>query len=251
MATPAFFNYEQYMTAKLAQVQAGWTMTKLMSVFAENGFVGADGAYAHFVRFGVAEDVAPNTSFNANEYYVAKAAAMGGDWTADSVAKAIADNGMTVLEHYLAFPGKGEGEVAEGATYPVADGQKVPSSVTSSTQTLTVGQDTITGTTGNDIFNAVIIDNQNTLQPGDSIDGGAGHDVLNADLGTSALFAATPEIKNVEVIKFRAQANAKDSGSNNVAGSDTNTAARLDAERISTGDDGKVQLWSQDTAPTS
>ena len=308
MATPAFFDYETYMTNKLAQVQnadpaAGWTMTKLMDSFAQNGFVGADGAYAHFVQFGAAEEIAPNADFNANEYYAAKAAqfygvepkavtefqianvkqiitsngmnawthyqqfgsaegvnpsnafdadaylaakavAMGDGWTAEKVAEAIKGNGMTVLEHYLQYAGTGENEVAKGATYPVPDDQKVPSSVTSTTYDLTVGQDSLSGTIGNDTFNAFIFDNQNTLQSGDRIDGGAGHDVLNADLGTSALFAATPEIKNVEVIKFRAQANAADNGSNNVA---NDAAARIDAERIQAGDDGKLQLWSQDS----
>lgn len=308
MATPAFFDYETYMTNKLAQVQnadpaAGWTMSKLMDSFAQNGFVGADGAYAHFVQFGSAEEVAPNADFNANEYYAAKAAqfygvepkavtefqianvkqiitsngmnawthyqqfgsaegvnpsnafdadaylaakavAMGDGWTAEKVAEAIKGNGMTVLEHYLQYAGTGENEVAKGATYPVPDDQKVPSSVTSTTYDLTVGQDSLSGTIGNDTFNAFIFDNQNTLQSGDRIDGGAGHDVLNADLGTSALFAATPEIKNVEVIKFRAQANATDNGSNNVANA---AAARIDAERIQAGDDGKLQLWSQDS----
>lgn len=308
MATPAFFDYETYMTNKLAQVQnadpaAGWTMTKLMDSFAQNGFVGADGAYAHFVQFGSAEEVAPNADFNANEYYAAKAAqfygvepkavtefqianvkqiitsngmnawthyqqfgsaegvnpsnafdadaylaakavAMGDGWTAEKVAEAIKGNGMTVLEHYLQYAGTGENEVAKGATYPVPDDQKVPSSVTSTTYDLTVGQDSLSGAIGNDTFNAFIFDNQNTLQSGDRIDGGAGHDVLNADLGTSALFAATPEIKNVEVIKFRAQANAADNGSNNIA---NDAAARIDAERIQAGDDGKLQLWSQDS----
>ena len=155
-------------------------MSKLVEAFAQNGCVGADGAYAHFVQFGAAEEVAPNADFNANEDYAAKAAqfygvepkavtefqianvkqvitsngmnawthyqqfgsaegvnpsnafdadaylaakavAMGGDWTAAIVVKAIADNGMTVLEHYLTYGGKGESEVAQGATFPVPD----------------------------------------------------------------------------------------------------------------------------------
>lgn len=308
MATPAFFNYETYMTNKLVQVQAadpsaGWTMAKLMSVFAQNGFVGADGAYAHFVQFGAAEEVSPNADFNANEYYAAKAAqfygvepktvtefqianikqaiasngmnawthyqqygsaegvnpsnafdanaylaakalAMGDGWTVEKVADAIQANGMTVLGHYLAYAGKGAGEVAANATFPVPEGQKVPSSVTSTTYDLTVGQDSLSGTSGNDTFNATIFDNQNTLQSGDRIDGGAGHDVLNADLGSSQKFAITPEIKNVEVIKFRAEAQSGGTdGDNNI----TAEGARIDAERIQAGDDGKLQLWSQDS----
>ena len=70
-------------------------MSKLVEAFAQNGFVGADGAYAHFVQFGAAEEVAPNADFNANEYYAAKAAQFYG--------------------------GKGESEVAQGATFPVPD----------------------------------------------------------------------------------------------------------------------------------
>lgn len=74
---------------------------------------------------------------------------MGDGWTAEKVAEAIKGNGMTVLEHYLQYAGTGENEVAKGATYPVPDDQKVPSSVTSTTYDLTVGQDSLSGTIGN------------------------------------------------------------------------------------------------------
>ena len=238
MATPAFFDYEVYMTNKLAQVQnaeptAGWTMTKLMEVFAENGFVGAEGAYAHFTQFGAAEEVAPNASFNANEYYAAKAAqfygvepknvtefqianvkqiitsngmnawthyqqfgsaegvnpsnafdadaylaakavAMGDGWTAAKIADAIKANGMTVLDHYLTYAGKGEGEVAEGATFPVPDDKKVPSNNPGQTYNLTKEIDSFTGTAGDDKF----VGSESTTQAADQIDGGAGDDTF-------------------------------------------------------------------------
>lgn len=268
MATPAFFNYEFYMGAKLVQMQkadpeGNWTMTKLVDAFAQNGFMGEDGAYDHFVQYGAAEEVAPNADFNPSEYYAAKAAqfygvepsavtelqianvkalinnagmnawthyvqygsnegvnpsnafdadaylaakaaAMGGDWTAESVAKAISDAGMTVLEHYLTYGGKGEGEVAEGATFPVADDQKVPSDVTGNTYELTVDRDTFTGTSQDDQF---VADEKNvngtptaTLNASDTLDGGDGFDTLTTYGDKNAQVLATASISNIEKV---------------------------------------------------
>ena len=50
MANPTWFNYEFYMGAKLAQMQkadpaGNWTTSKLVDAFAQNGFLGEDGAY--------------------------------------------------------------------------------------------------------------------------------------------------------------------------------------------------------------
>lgn len=241
VAPNQYFNANEYYYAKAAQYFEVKTATATQAAAVAKLIQDAGmNAWTHYQKYGSDEGVNPSNAFDADAYLAAKAAAMGGDWTADSIAKAIADNGMTVLEHYLIFAGTGEGEVPAGATYPVSGGVVVTEPIY-----LTTGQDILSGTSGDDTFNATIFDNQNTLQSGDRIDGGAGHDVLNADLGTSALFAATPEIKNVEVIKFRAQANASDRGSNNVANDDD--AARIDAERIQAGDDGKLQLWSQDS----
>lgn len=77
MATPKWFDANAYMQNKLAQLKAqepdaGWTLDKLYDAFREGGFVGAEGQYEHFVKFGAAEEVAPNAYFNADEYYVAK-----------------------------------------------------------------------------------------------------------------------------------------------------------------------------------
>lgn len=240
VAPNQYFNANEYYYAKAADyfgVTAA-TATQAAAVAKMIQDTGMN-AWTHYQQFGSAEGVNPSNAFDANAYLTAKATAMGGDWTAAKVAEAIAANNMTVLEHYMQFAGAGDGEVPAGATYPVSGGVVVTEPIY-----LTVAQDILSGTSGNDTFNATIFDNQNTLQSGDRIDGAAGHDVLNADLGTSAQFAATPEIKNVEVIKFRAQANAIDNGSNNVA---NDAAARIDAERIAAGDDGKLQLWSQDS----
>lgn len=95
---------------------------------------------------------------------------------------------------------------------------------------LTRNQDNITGTAGNDTFNAYIFDNGNTLQSGDFIDGGVGTDTLYADLGSSAVFAITPIVRNVENISIRAQSNMTDSGANNLAGGNR---VIVDFERVS------------------
>ena len=271
--TPKWFDYEFYMSAKLAQLQAAepandWTVAKLVDAFAQNGFMGEEGAYAHFVQYGAAEEVAPNAEFNASEYYAAKAAqfygvepsavtelqianvkalineadmnawthyvqygsnegvnpsnafdadaylaakaaAMGGDWTADSIAKAISDAGMTVLEHYLTYGGKGEGEVAEGATFPVSDDQKVPSNNPGETFTLTAGRDVFTGGDGDDVFNANLLLNPSTgavttpsFNVTDELDGGAGNDTLNVELTGALTQDNLGSVKNVENVNF-------------------------------------------------
>ena len=249
---PAWFDYETYMANKLAQMQktdpaGNWTVSKLVDVFAQNGFLGEDGAYEHFVQFGANEDVAPNADFNASEYYAAKAAQFygvepsavtelqianvkaiiaengmnawthyvqygsdegvnpsnafdadayldaktaalvaagekqpdGSEWTPEAVQKAISDAGMTVLEHYLQYAGTGEGEVAQGVTFPVPDDQKVPSNNPGETFTLTTGIDTFIGGDGDDIFNATESEGNSTLTALDKLDGGAGEDTLN------------------------------------------------------------------------
>lgn len=94
---------------------------------------------------------------------------------------------------------------------------------------LTLGQDNITGTAGNDTFNAYIFDNSNTWQSGDYTDGGAGTDTLYADMGSSQNFAVTPITRGIENIVVRAQSRAGDTGDNNVSGEGR---VIIDAERI-------------------
>lgn len=294
MATPAFFDYEVYMTNKLAQVQnaeptAGWTMTKLMEVFAENGFVGAEGAYAHFTQFGAAEEVAPNASFNANEYYAAKAAqfygvepknvtefqianvkqiitsngmnawthyqqfgsaegvnpsnafdadaylaakavAMGDGWTAAKIADAIKANGMTVLDHYLTYAGKGEGEVAKDATFPVPDDKKVPSNNPGQTYNLTKEIDSFTGMAGDDKF----VGSAETTQAADQIDGGAGDDTFTF-VGANKTDAATlvlPTMTSIENLVF-SQNDSKTIDASAIAGLKTVTLDKHDLANAS------------------
>ena len=276
MANPTWFDYEFYMGAKLAQMQkadpaGNWTTGKLVDAFAQNGFLGEDGAYEHFVQFGANEDVAPNADFNASEYYAAKAAQFygvepsavteldianvkaiiaengmnawthyvqygsdegvnpsnafdadayldaktaalvaagekqpdGSEWTPEAVQKAISDAGMTVLEHYLQYAGTGEGEVAQGVTFPVPDDQKVPSNNPGETFTLTTGIDTFIGGGGDDIFNATESEGHSTLTALDKLDGGAGEDTLNivqtAAVDTTAAGATVTSMEKVNI----------------------------------------------------
>ena len=273
MANPTWFDYEFYMGAKLAQMQkadpaGNWTTGKLVDAFAQNGFLGEDGAYEHFVQFGANEDVAPNADFNASEYYAAKAAQFygvepsavteldianvkaiiaengmnawthyvqygsdegvnpsnafdadayldaktaalvaagekqpdGSEWTPEAVQKAISDAGMTVLEHYLQYAGTGEGEVAQGVTFPVPDDQKVPAEVTGNTYVLTPDRDAIVGTNGSDVIIGATQDGKGTFTSGDSIDGGEGVDTLKL-YGVDGVSKGLQTVKNVEQLE--------------------------------------------------
>ena len=270
---PAWFDYETYMANKLAQMQktdpaGNWTTGKLVDAFAQNGFLGEDGAYEHFVQFGANEDVAPNADFNASEYYAAKAAQFygvepsavtelqianvkaiiaengmnawthyvqygsdegvnpsnafdadayldaktaalvaagekqpdGSEWTPEAVQKAISDAGMTVLEHYLQYAGTGEGEVAQGVTFPVPDDQKVPAEVTGNTYVLTPDLDAIVGTNGSDVIIGATQDGEGTFTSGDSIDGGEGVDTLKL-YGVNNVNKGLQTVKNVEQLE--------------------------------------------------
>lgn len=273
MANPTWFDYEFYMGAKLAQMQkadpaGNWTTGKLVDAFAQNGFLGEDGAYEHFVQFGANEDVAPNADFNASEYYAAKAAQFygvepsavteldianvkaiiaengmnawthyvqygsdegvnpsnafdadayldaktaalvaagekqpdGSEWTPEAVQKAISDAGMTVLEHYLQYAGTGEGEVAQGVTFPVPDDQKVPAEVTGNTYVLTPDLDAIVGTNGSDVIIGATQDGKGTFTSGDSIDGGEGVDTLKL-YDVNNVNKGLQTVKNVEQLE--------------------------------------------------
>lgn len=245
MATPKWFDANAYMQNKLAQLKAqepdaGWTLDKLYDAFREGGFVGAEGQYEHFVKFGAAEEVAPNAYFNADEYYAAKAheyygdkfdgseeqiatvkamikdagmnawthyqqfgsaegvnpsnafdasdycaakaeamnkagqkAPDGTDWTAEKIAKAIDDAGMSVLEHYLTYAGTGEGEVAAGSIFPVPEDEQVVVPNPGETVVVNGSATTYTGTAGDDTFYA-----PEGLQEYNTLDGGEGNDTL-------------------------------------------------------------------------
>ncbi|NRF66804.1 hypothetical protein HLB44_07400 [Aquincola sp. S2] len=94
---------------------------------------------------------------------------------------------------------------------------------------MTMGQDFLSGTPGNDVIQARIFNNSNSWQSGDWTDGGAGNDRIEADMGSSAVFSVTPETTGVEQIAVRAQSHQTDSGDNNVSNF---SRVQIDAERI-------------------
>lgn len=247
MATPKWFDAQIYMQNKLAQMQAtdpDYSWDELYDAFRDAGFVGEEGQYEHFVKFGAAEEVAPNAYFDADEYYAAKAkqyyeeelkqeftgseeqianvknliktagmnawthyqqfgsaegvdpsnafdasaycaakaeamnkagqkAPDGTEWTAEKIADAIADAGMSVLEHYMTYAGTGEGEVEAGATYPVPDDDQMPNP--GDTVVIDGSATTYNGTAGDDTF---YLKTGVVLQEYDTLDGGEGNDTL-------------------------------------------------------------------------
>lgn len=269
MATPKWFDAQIYMQNKLAQMQAtdpDYSWDELYDAFRDAGFVGEEGQYEHFVKFGAAEEVAPNAYFNADEYYAAKAkqyyeevlkqeftgseeqiahvksliknegmnawthyqqfgsaegvnpsnafdasdycaakaeamikagqkAPDGTDWTAEKIADAIANAGMSVLEHYLTFAGTGEGEVAAGSTYPVSEDEQVVLPNPGETFVLKEGIEQLQGTSGDDVFKA----EGGVMDAGDVTDGGAGNDTLEV-YGNAALNGTFTNIENLSVI---------------------------------------------------
>lgn len=73
------------------------------------------------------------------------------------------------------------------------------------TFTLTVGEDKLTGTAGNDTFNALIVQAndasaKDTLESFDVLDGGAGTDTLNATINSGT---PAPVLKNIENVNLR------------------------------------------------
>lgn len=111
---------------------------------------------------------------------------------------------VAALQEKIADAGDAIGGVASGQTF-----------------TLTTNQDTLTGTAGNDTFNAGIqlaadgTTEIDTVQSFDSINGGAGTDTLNATINSGAA-TVTPSLTSVEIVKIRS---TKDGSGLNLSGS--------------------------------
>ena len=117
MADPKWFEEDYYLEQKLAQLQAtdkSWAdkdVDDVKSAFAAAGLT----AYEHFVAYGNAEWVSPNSAFDVNYYLASKAvqcnniAADGKtDWTVKDVVDAFEAAGLSAWEHYTLY-GAAEG----------------------------------------------------------------------------------------------------------------------------------------------
>ena len=219
VAPNAYFDADEYYAAKAKQyyeeeLKQEFTGSEYQIATVKT-LINAAGynAWTHYQQFGSAEGVNPSNAFDASDYCAAKAEAMnkaeqkapdGTEWTAEKIAEAIEQAGMSVLEHYMTYAGTGEGEVAAGSSYPVSEDEQVVLPNPGETFTLTAGVDNLVGTAGDDIFSAVNDDaDKPVLGDFDSIDGGAGNDTLNiTDTATAAdaefSFPANFSMKSVE-----------------------------------------------------
>lgn len=204
VAPNAYFNANEYYAAKAALFYGDKFDGSELQIAQVKALINKEGmnAWTHYQQFGSAEGVNPSNAFDASDYCAAKAAAMikagqkapdGTDWTAEKIAKAIDDAGMSVLEHYLTYAGTGEGEVAAGSTYPVPEDEQVVVPNPGETVVVNEHATTYTGTAGDDTFYVTT-----TLREYHTLDGGEGNDTLvmydHALAGT---------IKNIENLVVR------------------------------------------------
>ena len=105
---PTWFDANFYMASKLAQMQAtdpegNWTAETLKAAFAENGFTGTEGIYAHYDKYSLAEETSPSQYLDADYYLAAKLEQMkktDPSYTMDQLLAAFKESGLTVGEHY-------------------------------------------------------------------------------------------------------------------------------------------------------
>lgn len=232
VAPNAYFDADEYYAAKAKQyyeeeLKQEFTGSEYQIATVKT-LINAAGynAWTHYQQFGSAEGVNPSNAFDASDYCAAKAEAMnkagqkapdGTDWTAEKIAKAIDDAGMSVLEHYLTYAGTGEGEVAAGSTYPVSEDEQVVVSKPGETFFLTDQIDNVKGTAGDDVFKAP----DNTMGAFDTVDGGAGNDTLEVYGESAELKGTYTNIENLVIVDAAMANNNQDIDLSSFSGSFT------------------------------
>lgn len=109
MAVPNWFDYKAYFNNKLAALGEGWDALGLKAAFEDAGYAyDAGGMYQHFMDFGNAEGVSPNSWFNAGEYLYNKAAQYYNTSSVTpnhvtSMAKAMEGAGMSPWDHFHTY----------------------------------------------------------------------------------------------------------------------------------------------------
>lgn len=181
-------------------------------------------ALDHFTTYGMtaAEDRAPNGTVAGNPiteasllaYAMANADLRSAFGIADNATTLTAAQQNSLISHFYQY-GYSE-DRADPPTTVV-----VPNPNQGETYSLTINQDTLTGTSGNDTFNAGIqlasdgTTEIDTVQSFDTINGGAGTDTLSATVNSGAA-TVTPTLTNVENVTIRS---TKDSSGLNLSGS--------------------------------
>ncbi|MBS7793110.1 hypothetical protein KTR66_24220 [Roseococcus sp. SDR] len=153
-------------------------------------------AWSHFINFGVVENRGTGTfsgNFNAAAYLAANP---------DVQAAVTAGTIRSAFEHFILY-GAAEGRVGVSTT-----GQVLNTTNPGATTTLTVNEDNLTGSGGNDTFNAPGVTTAfggaaNTLNGADRINGGGGTDTLNATLSGNAAGFTAPTLVSVENVAVR------------------------------------------------
>lgn len=228
VAPNAYFDADEYYAAKAAQYYGEAFTGSELQIAQVKALINKEGmnAWTHYQQFGSAEGVNPSNAFDASDYCAAKAEAMnkagqkapdGTDWTAEKIAKAIDDAGMSVLEHYLTYAGTGEGEVAAGSTYPVSEDEQVVVSKPGETFFLTDQIDNVKGTAGDDVFKAP----DNTMGAFDTVDGGAGNDTLEVYGESAELKGTYTNIENLVIVDAAKANNDQDIDLSSFSGSFT------------------------------
>lgn len=223
------FNADEYYALKAAQLNAmndgagfepngnAWTAAQAEQAIKDAGL----SAWDHYVQYGSKEGVSPSNSLDEGKYLQAKADALNAakyegrnDWTPEQVKAAIEQGGMTVLDHYEEYAGKGDMEAAAiPATgpnpYEVSD---QPTPTPGEELTLTTANDKLSPTAEDPAFrttaDADVINGEvktsstSTLNAVDQIDGGAGMDTLNVAMHNNFNGFTDGFMKNVEVVNL-------------------------------------------------